>query len=221
MSLLNFIKTEFTNQSSKETQSNEIENIPNNDQDALRRPQNNLQETNKRLPLAEISTASGQIRNSNISTVNNNNNTNSLQDAKLDASLSAKNDEEDNEEISNPIDEYFSLYMAENYICEGCSKQRQQKVENLMLYVDLPVENDGKPLNLVDVINKSYALEHRNMTCESCKHDSHSMVTTFKKLPKILTVQVKRYEVTPEGTITNKNTAVNVPALLKLDSLVM
>ncbi|KAJ8682064.1 hypothetical protein QAD02_017856 [Eretmocerus hayati] len=202
MNLLNFVKTELGKKSSKEPDNNEIENIPNNEQDPSRKSQSGALESDRRLPLADISASAGQIRSTHSS------------------STKAKDSSEDDTSV-NPIDEYFSLYMAENYVCESCCKQRQQKVENLMLFIDLPTEDSGAPVNLVDMINTTYALEHRNMTCESCKHEVHSMETKFKKLPKILTVQVKRYEMTNEGVITKKSTMVDIPRCLRLDSLVI
>ena len=205
LNLLNFIKTEFATNLMKGSHDNEIENIPNNEQDTCRKTQNNTYDSNRRLPLTDISK---QSKNNNL-----NSKTNSVTEK--------SNNDVQNQVTANLIDEYYSLYMVENYVCEGCSKQRQQKVENLMLFIDLPAEDHNSTVNLVDMINKTYALEHRNMTCESCKYDMHSMETKFRKLPKILTVQVKRYEITSNGTIIKKCNLVEIPKLLKLDTLIM
>jgi uncharacterized UBP type Zn finger protein len=218
MNLLNFIKTEFENLLIKEIHNNEIENIPNNEQDAVPRSHNSTNDSNKRLPLADISSFAGQLRNNNLAVHNGQQDTVNVKANSSPIKLKQENKIEIN---SNPIDEYFSLFMMENYVCDNCSKQRQQKVENLILFIDLPSEDHGTTINLVDLINTTYALEHRHMTCESCKHDVHSMVTKFKKLPKILIVQVKRYEMTKDGIITKKCTLVEIPKLLKLNSLVM
>lgn len=196
MNLLNFIESEFEAIIKKNSDQNEIENIPNNEQES----KSQLLDTNKRLPLSDISATIGQVKSKIVQK--------DLVEVK-------------NEKCSNPIDDYFSSYMMEKYTCNSCSKQRQQKVENLMLFIDLPAEDHGNTLDLVDMINKTFAEEQRSMTCESCKHDVHTMESKFKKLPKILILQVKRYEMTSEGILTKKSTAVNVPKLLKLDSLVM
>lgn len=205
MNLLNFIKTEFQSILKKESHDTEIENIPNNEQDAPRRLQNSVPDSNKRLPLADISTSTMQLRSNNLSKTNS----------------SSMNPKSETQDSANPVNEYFLLYMVENLICNNCSKKRQQKVENLMLYVDLPSEDDGSSVDLVKMINTTYGTEQRDIKCESCEHHMHSMVTQLKKPPKILTIQVKRYEMTNDGSITKKSSLIDIPKLLKLESLVM
>ncbi|KAL7288753.1 hypothetical protein TKK_0016733 [Trichogramma kaykai] len=202
MNLVNHMKGEYKSLISQESK-HEIENIPNNDQDALRRMQNNCQDFNKRLPLADISDSPRKLRNHQQS--------NSSQQDKTDLSSKIS---------SNLFDEHFLLDMTENYVCEGCKKQRQRKADNLVLLIDLPHENENNPVPLADIINKSYALEHRSMSCESCNHDTHSMQVKLKEIPKLLTIQIKRYDMAPEG-VTKNVTLIDVPRVLELDSLII
>ncbi|XP_058791576.1 uncharacterized protein LOC131664469 [Phymastichus coffea] len=217
MNLLNFIGSEFEAAIKKNSHQNEIENIPNNEQDSTSKLQS-IYDINKRLPLSDISAVAGQVK-SNCITVSNNNQEN-IFEVKHNVEIKSINQNEV-EKCRNPINEYFSSYMMEKYVCDCCLKQRSQKVENLMLFIDLPSEDYSDSVNLIDMINKTFAKEQRSMTCESCRHDAHTMESKFKKLPKILILQVKRYEMTSEGILMKKSTCVHIPRLLKLDSLVI
>lgn len=116
----------------------------------------------------------------------------------------------------NPIDEYFLLNMMEHYICQGCSNHRQQKIDNLMLYVDLP-ENRLDSIDLAESINKSMESEERILTCNKCKSPKHNVHASFRKSPNILMVQVKRYGMTTDGYVAKINTPVRIPQSLTLD----
>ncbi|XP_031788352.1 uncharacterized protein LOC116417732 [Nasonia vitripennis] len=212
MNLLNFIKSEFDSILKKETQHTEIENIPNNEQDTPRRlQQNTVTDSNKRLPLVDISTATTTTTTMQL---RSNHQLNSK------ANSSAMKSKNESQIRSNLIDEYFSLDMVENLVCNGCSKTRQQKVENLMLFVDLPSDDHGATLNLVEMINTTYGTEQRDIKCETCQHDTHSMITKLKRPPKILTIQLKRYEIV-HGLLTKKCSLVDIPMLMRLDTLVI
>ena len=161
------------------------------------------------MPLADISASAAQHGNNQVVASNSQQQTETK-----------SNKNEPKEDSENPMDQYFSLYMVENLSCEGCLKNRPQKIENLMLFVDLRTQ-DFRTINLTDSIDKTFATEKRNLTCEACKHTVHSMTTKFTKFPKILMVQVKRYEMTSDGEINKKCTSVNIPKSLKLDSSMM
>ncbi|XP_023247472.1 uncharacterized protein LOC106645861 [Copidosoma floridanum] len=214
MNLLNFIKTEFETKS-KESHSNEIENIPNNEQDTPRKSQSTSHDLNKRSPLADISASTGQSRSSHVTN-------NEQQEKGSTKTLSSPKSQNDKAEARpNVIDDNFLLYMGENYSCLQCSKKKQKNIENLMLLIDLPSKDCDGTRDLIDMINTTYDTEQRELTCESCKHDRHTMDTKLKKIPKILMAQVKRYEMTNEGIINKKSTEIDIPRLLQLDRLVI
>lgn len=116
---------------------------------------------------------------------------------------------------TNPIDEYFLLNMMEHYICQGCSNHRQQKIDNLMLYVDLP-ENKLDSIDLAESVNKSIEPEERTLTCGTCRSPKHNVHASFRKSPNILIVQVKRYGMTSDGYVAKINTPVKIPQSLDL-----
>ncbi|KAF7989216.1 hypothetical protein HCN44_007746 [Aphidius gifuensis] len=117
---------------------------------------------------------------------------------------------------TNPIDEYFLLNMMEHYICQGCSNHRQQKIDNLMLYVDLP-ENELDSIDLAESVNKSIESEERTLTCGKCRSPKHNVHASFRESPNILIVQVKRYGMTSDGYVAKINTPVRIPQSLNLD----
>lgn len=137
------------------------------------------------------------------------------------------NNENDNESNNNdlskltsknPIDEVFLLHMMEHYVCRGCANHRQRKIDNLMLYVDLP-ENQTDSVDLSCSISKSLDTEERTLTCNKCKSPNQNVYTSFRKLPNILTVQIKRYAMTSDGYVTKINTPVKIPEILTLDTV--
>lgn len=117
----------------------------------------------------------------------------------------------------NPIDRYFLLHMMEHYRCETCSKHRQRKVDNLMLYVDLPAGSENHTVSLHEAVNKSLEPEDRDLTCSKCKHEKHKVYTTFRACPRILMVQVNRYGICDDGSVGKFNTPVEIPETLELD----
>lgn len=214
MLLLNTLKTELGSESTNESSKNEIENIPNNEQDSLPRTQNNSQDSNKRLPLTEISTVTRPLRNTHLVNYG-------TQDSSVKSSSCSVKSKSETEVNSNPIDDYFSFCIEECYTCEGCSKERQQDVDDLVMFIDLPSEDNGSIVNLSDLIKTSYAAENRDTKCESCNHEVQKMEPKFKKLPKILIAAIKRYQYTDDGTESKISTLIEIPKVLQLDSLIV
>lgn len=240
MILLNHIKTDLGKLISAEDQIQETENVPKNDQSSqklVKMPQT----PNKRQPLAEISTPknNGIKRSHNLvdpsqsPTSRKETLTHSVQDL-LSPKLRKLSNPSDpsykvhtpplaptsDEIISyrNPIDENFQLYLMEHYTCKGCQKNRQKKVDNLMLFVDIPLDNDSSPIDLQKAVENIFAPEERYLTCGTCKHDAHTMRTTFRRQPNILTLQVNRYGMSSEGIFSKISTAVKIPNNLDLNA---
>ncbi|XP_034934237.1 ubiquitin carboxyl-terminal hydrolase 3-like [Chelonus insularis] len=117
---------------------------------------------------------------------------------------------------NNPIDEFFLLHMIEHYTCQGCNKHRQNNIDNLMFYVDLP-NKENELLSLTDLIFKSMEPEERNFICVKCKYNKHHVSTTFRGCPNILIIQINRYGMTPEGTVEKINAPVDIPSDLQMN----
>lgn len=217
MLLFNTLKTELGSTSTSESSKSEIENIPNNEQDTLPRTQNSPQDSNKRLPLTEISTITRPLRNTHLTSYGS-------QEVGVKSSSSpmkSRIESQAAEVNSNPIDDYFSFCVEECYTCEGCLKRRQQDVDDLVMFIDLPSEDNGSIVNLSDLITASYAAESRDTKCESCNNEIQRMEPKFKKLPKILIAAIKRYQYTEDGTESKISTLIEIPKILQLDSLIV
>ncbi|XP_024944304.1 uncharacterized protein LOC107271365 isoform X2 [Cephus cinctus] len=231
MIFLNYIRSDIDKLLVADAVMSETENIPENRQDSRRIPKT-PHTPGKRQPLADISCNSGK-RSCAEGTTKPRKLTYGVQDLLSPKSTRLSNPTDPSYKVhtpphssstttemiisKNPIDEYFLLHMMENYMCKGCLKHRQKKVDNLMLYVDLPSETEGPAVSLEDAIKKSLAPEDRNLTCGTCKFDVHTMRTTFRRWPRVLTVQVNRYGMT-DGLFSKISTAVTIPESLVLDN---
>ncbi|XP_046752793.1 uncharacterized protein LOC124416021 [Diprion similis] len=240
MILLNHIKSDLEKLISAEEGVNEMENVPKNQQDShkvLKTPQT----PNKRQPLADISIpkSNGIKRSHSLGDPNQSPKlrkqtlSHSVQDL-LSPKLRKLSHPSDpsykvhtppsaptNDEtilLKNPVDENFQLHLMEHYTCKGCQKHRQKKVDNLMLFVDIPSDDIMSPIDLQKAVENIFAPEERHLTCGTCKHDVHTMRTTFRRQPKILTLQVNRYGMSSEGIFSKISTDVTIPKNLDLSA---
>ncbi|XP_063972085.1 uncharacterized protein LOC135159919 [Diachasmimorpha longicaudata] len=201
MKLLNHVKNDCDKIIKEMKSSDETENVP--DANVVKTAQRSPQTPTKRLPLVQIS----PFKSRNDS-------------SKVPASACSPKSQESSEElpefIQNPIDEFFLLPMMERYVCENCHKHRQRKVDNMMLYVDLP-ENTTNPIELADAIGKSLEPEDRTLTCSKCKCEKHKLFTTFRRLPNVLIVQINRYAMS-DGYVAKMNSIVHIPENLEITS---
>lgn len=238
MILLNHIKSDLGKLILAEADVDEMENVPKNQQDAhkvLKMPQT----PNKRQPLADISTPknNGLKRSHSLGDPNQSPRvrkqilTHSVQDL-LSPKLRKLSNPSDpsykvhtppsaptNDDIisnRNPVDENFQLYLMEHYTCKGCQKHRQKKVDNLMLFVDIPSDDGLSVIDLQKAVENIFAPEERSLNCGTCKHDQHTMRTTFRRQPNILTLQVNRYGMSSEGIFAKISTDVKIPKHLDL-----
>lgn len=93
--------------------------------------------------------------------------------------------------LRNPVKDNFEFQLLESYRCLGCGEVVGRKQEYFGLYVNLP-EDTGH--NIQDAISTYMSADERELTCEKCGHDTSSVVTTITSLPRILIIQLKRYE---------------------------
>ncbi|XP_037778752.1 LOW QUALITY PROTEIN: ubiquitin carboxyl-terminal hydrolase 37-like [Penaeus monodon] len=95
----------------------------------------------------------------------------------------------------NPVKDNFEFQLLESYRCLGCDEVEGRKQEYFGLYVNLPEEGRD---TIQDAISSYMSADERELKCEKCLHNRSSVVTTVTRLPRILIVQLKRYEYKPE-----------------------
>ena len=218
MKFLNYLKGEFEKLLCSDAKLQEIENVPENPQD-LQRKSKTTADSNKRRPLVDIPSVNGKLRRNSILSESTSS-PKSLKDERLLNGTEASKDNSESEELKNPIDEYFLLQMVEQVVCKGCSEKRQNKVDNLMLYVEFPLENKNELANLEEAIARTFATEERHSTCEKCKHNLHDVRTAFSRHPKVLIVQINRYGMGENGMKKICN-AVSIPGRLAIKPSLM
>lgn len=200
MKLLNYVKSDCEKAIKEMKSADETENTQNM-KIIPRSPT-----PSRRLPLTQIS----PFKNINGS--------NDSADRELEASSpkSQESCEEPTQSIRNPIDEFFLLPMMEHYVCQSCNKHRQRKVDNMMVYVDLP-ENETDTIDLAQAISKTLGPEERTLTCAKCKCEKHRLYTSFRGRPKVLIVQINRYGMS-DGYVAKMNSTVHIPEELEIRS---
>ncbi|CAL4173051.1 unnamed protein product, partial [Meganyctiphanes norvegica] len=111
----------------------------------------------------------------------------------------------------NPVKDNFEFQLLESYRCLSCSEVIGRNQEYFGLYVNLPeketddssfdedVKLTGEGLSTIqDAIDAYMSADERELNCEKCGHDKAEVVTSVTSLPRILVVQLKRYEYKPE-----------------------
>lgn len=209
MKLLNHFKTFFEKRESSEAKIQEIENMPENPQD--QRKSKTTPDSSKRRPLVELR------ENSNLSEPGASQKTN-----KLERLPNGVDDSKENfdESIKNPVDDYFLLPIVDQYTCKGCSEKKQKRVDNLVVFVQVPPESKDVPVNVEDAIARNFTTEERRVTCDHCKHKFQDVRTAFSNYPKVLTVHVHRYGIGEHGTRKISN-ALSIPEQLVLKPSLM
>lgn len=119
----------------------------------------------------------------------------------------------------NPVKDNFEFQLFESYRCLGCNKVEGRKQEYFGLYVNLPEENHE---SIQDALASCMEEDKRELKCEDCGHSHASVVTTVTRLPRILIVQLKRYEYkADQGESIKRSWKVPVTNWLTLDEYVV
>lgn len=228
MILLNYVKTEYEQLSAQSNE--EMENVPENHQKIsskdISRPASSPSSPSspsKRPPLATLSP---------LKPINGNAVANAIVGAR-DDSIKDKDDktpDNDDETSNNPIDECFLLPMIEHSICQNCKKHRKRNIDNLMLYIDLPSNQNNEEVTVISAdssaspaidlssaILKSMEPEERSVTCPKCQSEKHYVSTSFRRCPNVLIVQLNRYGMSSGGYAEKINSAVDIPADLTIE----
>ncbi|XP_057332934.1 uncharacterized protein LOC130672390 [Microplitis mediator] len=229
MILLNYVKSEYIDQLSAQS-NEEMENVPENHQKISSKDNPRpASSPSKRQPLATLFPLkpNGNAANAIVGTRDD-----SIKD-KDDKSPDKddKTPDEDDKTPNNPIDECFMLPMVEHSICQNCKKHRKRNINNLMLYVDLPSnQNNNEEVTVISsdspaspatelssAILKSMEPEERSVTCPKCQSEKHYVSTSFRGCPNVMIVQLNRYGIFSGGLVDKINSAVNIPAELDIE----
>ncbi|XP_042859733.1 ubiquitin carboxyl-terminal hydrolase 37-like isoform X2 [Penaeus japonicus] len=115
----------------------------------------------------------------------------------------------------NPVKDNFEFQLLESYRCLGCDEVEGRKQEYFGLYVNLP---EGGGDTIQDAISSYMSADERELKCEKCLHNRSSVVTSVTRVPRILIVQLKRYEYKPEQCESIKmSSRVHVSRWITLD----
>ncbi|KAK8736718.1 hypothetical protein OTU49_004614 [Cherax quadricarinatus] len=116
----------------------------------------------------------------------------------------------------NPVKDNFEFQLFESYRCLGCGEVEGRRQEYFGLYVNLPEEGQE---SIQDAISSYMSADERELKCEKCGHTQSSVVTSITSLPRVLIIQLKRYEYKPEQRESVKmSSRVQINRWINLDS---
>ncbi|XP_071519478.1 ubiquitin carboxyl-terminal hydrolase 37-like isoform X3 [Panulirus ornatus] len=116
----------------------------------------------------------------------------------------------------NPVKDNFEFQLLESYRCLGCGEVEGRRQEYFGLYVNLPEEGQD---TIQNAVSSYMGADERELKCEKCGHNQSSVVTSITRLPRILIIQLKRYEYKPEQQESVKmSSCVHVNRWISLES---
>lgn len=102
-------------------------------------------------------------------------------------------------ETSDPATRVFGFAVDHEITCSGCGKVSNVTEQCTHLSLDLPKNSHGAvvPLGLDAMLSSYFAEEAVDKGCEGCEADciSHTVRRRIKRLPQILALHVKRFQV--------------------------
>ncbi|KAK4319167.1 hypothetical protein Pmani_009869 [Petrolisthes manimaculis] len=116
----------------------------------------------------------------------------------------------------NPVKDNFEFQLHESYRCLGCGEVEGRNQEYFGLYMNLPEESQDC---IQDAITAYMGADERELKCTKCDHNQSSVVTSVTRPPRVLIIQLKRYEYKAEQHESIKRSSrVQVNKWLTLDS---
>jgi len=109
-----------------------------------------------------------------------------------------------------PIRENYESVINHSIICEQCGENvdKSEACHDFSLVIPEQDENSNPcELSIVDLFDFYFMEEVIDYTCDKCKSTGSLLSHQFKKLPRVLIVHVKRYDVYD----TKRNDRINLP----------
>jgi len=119
--------------------------------------------------------------------------------------------------LNNPIEDNFQLTQVETVKCEKCDHIVTRPENDYNIGLSVPKRRiNGKLGSLQCSLQSNFRDEQREFICSECQHDRSKAITKISKVPKILTLFLKRYKLAEDGRIVKDDTPTFVPHFLTL-----
>ncbi|XP_055478141.1 ubiquitin carboxyl-terminal hydrolase 29 [Psammomys obesus] len=117
-----------------------------------------------------------------------------------------------------PVRANFEIELQKSIICEGCGEATLKTEVSNYLSIDLHQGTKESPLSIqrsFDLFFKPEKIEHN---CEKCKNKNSVLRYTLRRLPKVLIVHLKRYQVTTDKLLVKSQQPVEISKYLNISS---
>ncbi|XP_051017820.1 ubiquitin carboxyl-terminal hydrolase 29-like [Acomys russatus] len=117
-----------------------------------------------------------------------------------------------------PVGANFEMELQKSIVCDGCGEAIFKTEVSSYLSIDLRQGTSAPPLSIQECFDVFFTPEEIERNCEKCKNKNSVLRYSLRRLPKVLIVHLKRYQVTPEMVLTKNKQPVEISQYLYVSS---
>ncbi|ERE61066.1 ubiquitin carboxyl-terminal hydrolase 37 [Cricetulus griseus] len=117
-----------------------------------------------------------------------------------------------------PVAANFEIELHSSIVCEGCGEATLNTEVSNYLSVDLPQGTKDHPLSIQKSLDLFFTPEKIEHNCENCKNKNSVLRYTWRRLPRVLIVHLKRYHFTANRMLVKSQQPVEISKYLTVAS---
>ncbi|GAB1291541.1 Ubiquitin carboxyl-terminal hydrolase 29 [Apodemus speciosus] len=117
-----------------------------------------------------------------------------------------------------PVGANFEFELHSSIICEGCGEATLKTEVSNYLSIDLHHGTKTHPLSIQKSFDLFFTPEKIEHNCEKCKNKNSVLKYTLRRLPRVLIVHLKRYQVTTDLLPVKSEQPVEISKYLNISS---
>lgn len=117
-----------------------------------------------------------------------------------------------------PVGANFEFELHSSIVCEGCGEATLKTEVSNYLSIDLHHGTKTHPLSIQKSFDLFFTPEKIEHNCEKCKNKNSVLKYTLRRLPRVLIVHLKRYQVTTDLLPVKSEQPVEISKYLNISS---
>ncbi|CAH7402101.1 ubiquitin carboxyl-terminal hydrolase 29 [Phodopus roborovskii] len=117
-----------------------------------------------------------------------------------------------------PVAANFEMELHSSIVCEGCGAATINTEVSNYLSVDLHQGTKDHPLSIQKSLDLFFTPEKIEHNCENCKNKNSVLRYTWRRLPRVLIVHLKRYHFTSNRMLVKSQQPVEISKYLSVSS---
>ncbi|XP_031241174.1 ubiquitin carboxyl-terminal hydrolase 29 [Mastomys coucha] len=117
-----------------------------------------------------------------------------------------------------PVSANFEFELHSSIICEGCGEATLKSEVSNYLSIDLHHGTKTHPLSIQKSFDLFFTPEKIEHNCEKCKNKNSVLKYTLRRLPRVLIVHLKRYQVSTDLMPVKSEQPVEISKYLNITS---